>query len=235
MCGIFGARELERYLELYDLNRKRGTFATSLCVLTTQGDLVVHRWSGSITKKEAEKELVNSLKILEQKTQVPCEAKFYLGHTQAPTSAKRKYSRDTAHPFSFSEWVVAHNGVLTNFKDIKENFDPKWPNPVDSSIIPFMVAAMLDTLGHKYDHTDILCQTLGLLQGTFGLWLFNANNRNIYLARCGSTVFINALQNEFSSVEFKDSEPLPEGHLFQITPEGITAIGMFDCDSPFFA
>ena len=98
-----------------------------------------------------------------------------------------------------------------------------------------MVAAMLDTLGHKYDHTDILCQTLGLLQGTFGLWLFNANNRNIYLARCGSTVFINALQNEFSSVEFKDSEPLPEGHLFQITPEGITATGMFDCDSPFFA
>lgn len=234
MCGIFGAKDLERYLYLYDLNRKRGSFATSLCIQTVQGDLVVHRWSGSISVKEAERELKNSLKVIEQKTHLACDPKFYLGHTQAPTSSKRKYSRETAHPFTFANWVVAHNGVLTNFKDIKDNFDPKWPNPVDSSIIPLMIAAMMDTIGHKFDQTEVLSQTVGLLQGTYGLWMFDSHSRNIYIARCGSTVFMNALHNEFSSVEFKNSEPMAEGMLYQVTPEGITTIAMFDCSSPFF-
>jgi hypothetical protein len=80
MCGIFGAVKKESFLDLYDLNRKRGTFSTSLVIYTTTSDMIVHRWSGSITVKEASKEIDESLK--KQKVQ----PYFFLGHTQAPTS-----------------------------------------------------------------------------------------------------------------------------------------------------
>ena len=56
----------------------------------------------------------------------------------------------------------------------------------------------------------------------------------MFLARCGSTIFVDKLNNTFSSVKFKGSEALEEGVLYQLTPEGITSIGLFDCDSPFF-
>jgi len=236
MCGIFGAKEFDRYLKFYDLNRKRGNFSTACCAVTVQGDLIIHRWSGSPALKDVEKEMKNSFKMVEAETNMPCTLKYFLGHTQAPTSAKRKYSKDTAHPFVYDNWIIAHNGVLTNFKDVKEHFDPKWKNPVDSSIIPYVVKSAEEILVGKTDNIEVdsMSHALSLLKGTFGLWFFESNTKNIYIARCGSTVFANVLTNEFSSIEFENCEPITEGHIYQLTAEGITTVGLFDFDSPFF-
>lgn len=223
MCGIFGATEQEQFLTLYDLNQKRGNFATSLCFVNKKGDMHVHRWSGVIDIPQVKK-------ILKQ---IDDTIILYVGHNQAPTSSKRKYSVETAHPFNVQHYTVAHNGVLTNFKELKEMFDPKWKNPVDSSIIPFICTM------HEEEFTDstnveAISQTLSKLEGTFGLWIYDSNLNTMFLARCGSTLFVDKLNNAFSSVKFRNSEPLDEGCLYQLTPEGITAVGMFDCDSPFF-
>lgn len=228
MCGIFGATELDRFITLYELNKQRGTFSTSMGIVTDAGDVIVHRWSGSIDSKEAVAELTNSLKISNRK------ARYYLGHTQAPTSSKRKYSRETSHPFHIDSWVIAHNGVLTNFNEIKEEFAPKWKNPVDSSIIPVILDETYKTFGNSVDQPEIVAKTLGLLEGTFGLWVFESSERSLYIARCGSTLFADMINNEFSSIKFKNSEPLEEGILYMLTPEGITGVAMFDFNSPFF-
>lgn len=223
MCGIFGATEKEQFLTLYDLNRKRGTFATALCFVTVKGDLHIHRWSGTVDLPSVKKVISDAdEKIL-----------LFLGHTQAPTSSSRKYSRDTAHPFHTQHYTVAHNGVLSNFQELKQIYDPKWKNPVDSSIIPF-ICTMYEEEFTNCTNVDAIVETLGKLEGTFGLWIYDSSNNTLFLARCGSTLFANKLDNSFSSVKYKGSEPLEEGHLFQITPEGITAVGLFDCDSPFF-
>lgn len=224
MCGIFGATDKERFLTLYKLNKKRGTFATSLCLVTQSGDLIIHRWNGSIEIKDVEKAFA--------KDNAPIS--MYLGHTQAPTSSKRKYSLTTAHPFNYKNFTIAHNGVLTNFNEIKEQFDPNWDNPVDSSIIPAMIYESYKAGDDRISTVDTVSRAIGLLEGTFGLWIYDSDNNNTYIARCGSTVFANHLYNEFSSVKFNDSEPLLEGVLFQLTPEGITAVSKFDFDSPFF-
>jgi len=224
MCGIFGATEKDRFLTLYKLNKKRGTFATSLCLVTDKGDLIIHRWSGSVDVKLVETAFQrDKAKIV-----------LYLGHTQAPTSSKRKYDVKTAHPFNYENFTVAHNGVLTNFKEIKEQFDPKWSNPVDTSIIPVMLSESYKAGEGSLTPVDTTSRVLGLLEGTFGVWIYDSNYNNTYIARCGSTVFVNYLYNEFSSVKFSQCELLPEGVLFQLTPEGITAVSQFDFDSPFF-
>ena len=224
MCGIFGATDRERFYTLYKINKKRGTFATSLCLVTNTGDLIIHRWSGSVEVKAVEEAFKrDNVKVT-----------MYLGHTQAPTSAKRKYSVNTAHPFNYNNFTVAHNGVITNFNDIKEQFDPKWSNPVDTSIIPLMINESFQAGEGTLTVADAISRAVGLLDGTFGLWIYDSSNNSTYLARCGSTVCVNYLYNEFSSVKFKDSEPLPDGCLYQLTTEGITAVSQFDFDSPFF-
>lgn len=227
MCGIFGSNDKERFLTLYDLNRKRGTFSTSLVIYTTTGDMVVHRWSGTISVKEAKKELEKSL----DNKFTPY---FYLGHTQAPTSSKRKFSRETSHPFNCNNWLVAHNGVLTNFDEVKSEFAPKWKNPVDSSIIPYVFEKVHEAGDGQLSPLECVVNGLSLLQGTFGLWIANTSNRGLYLARCGSTIFANLIDNDFSSVEFSSSEPLEEGVVYEITQEGITSVANFDFNSPFF-
>jgi glucosamine 6-phosphate synthetase-like amidotransferase/phosphosugar isomerase protein len=228
MCGIFGAVKQESFLDLYDLNRKRGTFSTSLVIFTSTSDLVLHRWNGSISVKDAKKALDESIK--DQKIQ----PYFYLGHTQAPTSSKRTFSKETAHPFVYENWVVAHNGVLTNFENIKKEFNPKWSNPVDSSIIPYMLHLVEASGEGEFDPPQVQTSVLSQLEGTFGLWIANTNTRKINLARCGSTLFANMIENEFSSVKFKGSETLDEGIIYEITVEGITSIAHFDFNSPFF-
>lgn len=228
MCGIFGANKLERFLTLYELNKKRGTFSTSAVISTREGDLVVHRWSGSVDTDKLKAELINSVKITKQ---TPA---YYLGHTQAPTSSSRKWVKECSHPFHLDGWTIAHNGVLTNYDAIKEQFNPKWKNPVDSSGIPLLLSETTKLYSKTDGVHEVISKALSLLEGTFGLWIHEGWDRNIYLARCGSTLFANLIDNEFSSVKFKNSEELKEGVLYMITVEGITAVSSFDFNSPFF-
>lgn len=226
MCGIFGANKREQFITLLELNKQRGTFATSVSCLLSNGDLVVHKWGGNTT-----------VKIIENYLKAEEGVNFYLGHTQAPTSAERDYSKQHAHPFNTGHYTVAHNGVLTNFKELKEHFKPggkRWLNPVDSSILPVVFCLTEEANEGKISSTHSLAQSLSLIEGTFGLWIYNSGTREIYVARNGSTVYANIYTNEFSSVKFKGSEPLQEGVLYQVTPEGLTSVAGFDHDSPFF-
>jgi len=229
MCGIFGAVKQEQFLDLYDLNRKRGTFSTSLAILTTNSNVIVHRWSGTVAVKDIDKEIKKSL---EDAKMSPL---YLLGHTQAPTSSKRKYSRETSHPFNTENWVVAHNGVLTNFDEIKQQFDPKWKNPVDSSTIPLMLYKIQQAVNSQGHSVEIISTALSHLEGTFGLWIINTDYRGVYIARCGSTLFANKIDNTFSSVKFKGSEAVEEGVVYEVTPEGLTSVANFDFNSPFFS
>jgi predicted glutamine amidotransferase len=67
------------------------------------------------------------------------EVIFYLGHTQAPTSSSRKYSKETAHPFNTQHYTIAHNGVLSNFKELKEMvFKPEFEKEIQNYKFTFI-------------------------------------------------------------------------------------------------
>jgi glucosamine 6-phosphate synthetase-like amidotransferase/phosphosugar isomerase protein len=219
MCGIFGSTEKQKFITLYNLNKKRGNFAVGTLFLN-QSTMVVRKYEG----------VVEPVKLFKNEEDVNC--KMYLGHTQAPTSAKREYSFNTSHPFEHGDWIVSHNGVLTNFNEIKNEFDFKWKNPVDSSIIPLLFSS-IKKYSKNYEEQDVICSALSLLEGTFGLWIVNKRSAKTYIARCGSTLFADIYSNTFSSVNFSESESLEEGALYHVTPEGLTTVGNFDYNSPF--
>jgi hypothetical protein len=56
----------------------------------------------------------------------------------------------------------------------------------------------------------------------------------VYLARSGSTLFADFLTNNFTSVKHNDYKSLEEGILYLQTIEGLTSVGSFTPNSPFF-
>jgi glucosamine 6-phosphate synthetase-like amidotransferase/phosphosugar isomerase protein len=158
---------------------------------------------------------------------------MYLGHTQAPTSSKREYDFKTSHPFSYGNWMVAHNGVLTNFEQLKPLVNnPLAYNEVDTSIIPALLDELEDELE---DEIQTMSEILSKLKGTFGLWLYCKSSGNTYLARSGSTLYGDYLTNDFSSLPYAKFQPLQEGIIYLLTREGITEVGFFSTNSPFLA
>lgn len=227
MCGIFGSNDFERYVKLYDQNKKRGTFS--------YGGLFSDNKLHAIIKTPGIIKLSSRLQLKYKKTKKDIsDFNLFLGHTQAPTSAKRKATPDTIHPFVCGSWNVAHNGVLTNDKQLKKGLAKSYYNEVDSSVIPGMLHVCEKT---TKSHREIfcICNVLSKLEGTFGLWIYNGVTKNTYLARSGSTLYANLLTNDFSSLPNKEFEELKEGVLYLLTNEGITSVGEFKPNSPFFA
>jgi predicted glutamine amidotransferase len=215
MCAIYGALNRADFLKLREANKERGSFCEST-LMVNQEQFEVHK----VPKTTFDYKFPRKPKY-----------DIFLGHTQAPTSSKRTFTPVTSHPFVYENWFVAHNGVLTNFKDLKEEFSPEWENPVDSSIIPFLLHV---TEQYVDDPVKCTLTTLELLEGNFSLWIWNAATKTTYLAKCGATLYARLIENAFSSVKFSDFESLEDGVLYELTHEGITGIGTFECESPFF-
>lgn len=225
MCGIFTASNFNEYMKLYNKNKERGTFAYGALFLSHSYDAAM--------KVEGTVELSKNMMINNRDIMMkPSEFYYFMGHTQAPTSSKRIFDESTSHPFSYGMWVVAHNGVLTNDIKLKNKIKNKESfNEVDSSVIP----AMLEQYSEESDNeVSIVCEVLSKLEGTFGLWIYNKATHNVYIARSGSTLYANVLDNTVSSLPGDDLTPLEEGVLYLVTPEGLTSVGGFTNNSPFF-
>jgi len=216
MCGIFGATELERFKTLYNINRTRGDFAFGCCLITDTKSTQYIDWQPGIVEFDCQL-FTPKLKYY-----------YMLGHTQAPTSSQREFSKATSHPFVFDNWVVAHNGVLSNFEYLMQKYLPEHHNPVDSSIIP----ALLTELNNGSE-SETICEVMELLEGTYSLWIYNIESKNIYIARCGSTLYVDRLRCEFSSFQADGMVEFPDNSLSILTKEGITNIKGFDGNSPF--
>ena len=218
MCGIFGATTKEQFKTLYNLNKKRGNFAFGCCLLAK------HR-STSIVDYQPGEFNINDKSL-------NGEYSYYLGHSQAPTSSATKFSKKTSHPFVVNDWIVAHNGVLSNFSKLKEHFLPNFKNPVDSSIIPELLC-LFEQNTRDFEVETIL-QVMEVLEGTYSCWIFNTKTKNLYISRCGSTLYGDILKSEFSSCPVPGYDELDDNSLYTITNEGITFLNNFKGNNPFF-
>jgi len=65
--------------------------------------------------------------------------------------------------------------------------------------------------------------------------MYNQKSSSTYLARSGSTVYADFLNNAFSSIKHEDYVALEEGLIYLLTTEGITSVGKFQTNSPFYS
>lgn len=215
MCAIFGAPDVTTFKKLYQENLCRGSAAFGMVSLSEQdGNTVVTKFKG----------------VAELPETLP--GKYFVGHTQAPTSAAQEYSERTSHPFTKGIWTVAHNGVLTNFNQLKEKV-PSHTNIVDSSIIP----ALLDFYCMRLvsgSAEEFIIKILEMLHGTHTTWMCDRQDNRIWIARCGSTLFANLSERTFSSIKQPGMVELNDGGLYEICRDAIKQVGTFKAQSPFF-
>jgi len=192
MCAIFGSLSRERFISLYDLNKDRGGYASTFCGIK-DGKINVFK---------------NKLFNIEDLYLEDWD--YYLGHHQAPTSKVRKYSENTSHPFNYGRWYVAHNGVLTNYRDVTDASNTK---DIDTSYIPAYMQE-LDLSPVELDDDYILEETFTSFKGTHTCWVFDESKSILYLTKNGSTLFSNG--TDFSSVSFNGGKSLLDGYVYKM-------------------
>ena len=95
-----------------------------------------------------------------------------------------------------------------------------------------MVSDLLEAISSKSKKNDvkIISETLSYLQGNYSMWIHNAITRNSFIAKCNANLYADIYENTFSSVKFDESTELQDGEIYQLTREGITTVGYFECD-----
>ena len=218
MCGIYGSFDVNKFEVLDQANRSRGNFASGI-YYSDGKNYDFQKTEGCFDWNEIK--LENGF--------------VYLGHNQAPTSSERRWREHNSHPFVRENWIVAHNGVLTNFNELKKDYIPDHENIVDSSIIPALLVYFEKKTGNctsQEKEQDIIKTVLPLLEGTYGLWIVNIRTLNVYVARQGSTLFYD--DNSFSSIKGDTFKEVKEGVLYKFSKKGMIKVGDYQIKSPFF-
>ena len=220
MCGIYGSPNRSMFEVLYEANFSRGSFATSAMIANTnESNTRTFNWEG----------YNNPQKVKEMSGDA-----YFMGHCQAPTSNNRTMEPNCTHPFTNGDWVVAHNGVVTNLREALDKYAPYgYSVPVDSAIFPFIFAKLGKSTD---DEVKVIKQALSYINGTFGLWIFNKKTKNLYIARQGVTLFMTNegdYSGSFSSIKSNGWEEVEEGKLYAIREQKFEHVGDFSNTSPF--
>lgn len=219
MCAIFGAPEKSMLEVLYTANQDRGTFASSFIQLTYSDQFVF--------KKEGEIDF-NDTKGSKQ-------AQYNCGHVQAPTSACREWSYETSHPFDTMSWMVFHNGVITNDKDIRRKHLPYLENPVDTSLIVNLIQKyMEEDRGNGTNPVRYIRNAMEELQGSFAVAIVDCDTNELYIARVGSILHYNN-KGCYSTIPGKGYKELKEGEIRRLNKKTLNfnKVGEFKHESPF--
>jgi glucosamine 6-phosphate synthetase-like amidotransferase/phosphosugar isomerase protein len=221
MCAIFGSFDTSMFEVLYQANKERGNFASSV-VSISEDDQYIRKSEGDIDFDNYKYQNYTD---------------YHLGHVQAPTSATRKWNYNTSHPFESLSWLVSHNGVLTNHKKLKKQYCSYVENNVDTSVIVNLLEYFTQqciTNGKKIKSERIVKKALELLSGTYALSIVFCDTNEVFLARSGSVLHINN-NGDYSTMPGAGFKEVPEGVILKLnyrTKKWNKAL-KFKHDSPF--
>jgi glucosamine 6-phosphate synthetase-like amidotransferase/phosphosugar isomerase protein len=208
MCGIAAGAKLEKVYELYCNNLERGCFSTGVLFVTNDNKTNIFKSPGSLTLEQLECYVkANDLDI-----------KYVLMHSRAPTNTgEQEFVSQNNHPFQFGDYYVAHNGIITNFKEFAES----QTCTVDSNIIPV----------HLF-HSENIVEVFDKYQGLLTCWIYKASTNQVFIAKAGSTLFVK--DDYFSSTNFEGAQEIIDGTVHELIDEKYALIGNFNYENPYY-
>ena len=180
MCGIVGILGREPVAEQLVDSLKRLEYRgyDSAGVATLEGSLIARR--------RAEGKLKNLEKRLEAE---PLKGTTGIGHTRWATHGKPTVNN--AHPHATERVAVVHNGIIENFRELREELEKKgtvFHTETDTEIVLHLVDDLL-TRGNK--PVEAVKLTLGRLRGAFALGFIFAGDDDLMIgARNGPPLAI---------------------------------------------
>lgn len=180
MCGIIGiiGKESAAPLLLEGLRRLeyRGYDSAGIATLD-DGKIQCSRAEGKIRELE------------QQLHKKPLSGTIGIGHTRWATHGIPNTTN--AHPHITDKVAVIHNGIIENFKDLREELKGKgftFKTETDTEVIPYLITWFLD---QGKSQKEAVFETLKKLEGAFALGiLFAGNNDVLMAARRGSPLAI---------------------------------------------
>ena len=147
---------------------------------------------GHLTRCRAEGKLTS---LEERLRQQPLSGRAGIGHTRWATHGAP--TERNAHPHATERVAVVHNGIIENFKVLREEISAagrELTTDTDTEVIAHLVTMALDRgLAPK----DAMAETLGRLEGAFALAvLFDGEDDLMIAARRGSPLAIGHGQGE---------------------------------------
>jgi len=216
MCGIAGSRHKDIAFNLYKDNLARGYYSSGALILDSNNQYRVQKTEG----------IFNEPVDCFNPPGIDTQGRYFLYHSRGPTVETKSFEPGDNHPFTYGDWIVSHNGIISNFESLcREYFpDEDFTGRTDSCIIPRMLEVKKQ-----------VSEAMEVLKGTFAIWAFNSKTNKTYLARSASTLFANPVSGCFSSTEFQGSESLKEGIVYIIQDySSIVPAGKFKHKSPYF-
>src|SRR5213595_2547429 len=180
MCGIVGilGREPVAGLLVDALKRLEYRGYDSAGVATLE--------RGQVTRRRAEGKLRNLEARLSNE---PLEGRIGIGHTRWATHGKP--TENNAHPHATDRLAVVHNGIIENFRELREELEQKgrkFGSETDTEVVAHLVSQELD---HGRSPAEAVAAALPRLRGAFALaFLFAGEDDLLVGARKGSPLAV---------------------------------------------
>ncbi len=180
MCGIVGivgrGQVATKILEGLKRLEYRGYDSAGIAVVN----------NNEISKVRAEGKLENLERLLASR---PLEGSVGIGHTRWATHGAPTVNN--AHPHSTPLVAVAHNGIIENYRELKESLQSQgyeFSSETDSEVIAIQIHHYLQ---NGAEPVSAVRQTLKLLHGAYALAIIFKGNDNLLIgARQGSPLAV---------------------------------------------
>ncbi|TNF04941.1 MAG: isomerizing glutamine--fructose-6-phosphate transaminase, partial [Sphingomonadales bacterium] len=180
MCGIIGIVGKEDVADRLLDGLKRLEYRG----YDSAGIATVHE--GAIERRRAEGKLVNLAKQLSAE---PLPGTTGIAHTRWATHGAPTTSN--AHPHATHEVALVHNGIIENFKPLREELIARgrhFASQTDTEVVAHLVSELVE---QGLSPQDAVAQVLPRLQGAFALAiLFRAHPEMLIGARLGSPLVV---------------------------------------------
>ena len=218
MCGIMGyvGSQTAAPILLQGLRRLEYRGYDSAGIATLR--------NGSIDRRRAEGKLENLVATLEDS---PLTGTIGIGHTRWATHGRPTLTN--AHPHANDRVAVVHNGIIENFRELREELVTKghsFETETDSEVIAHLIC---DCLNDRKTPEEALKATLASLEGAFAIAVIFAGHHHLLLgARRGSPLAVGHGEGEmFIGSDALALAPftarvsyLEEGDWVAVTPQG---------------
>ena len=180
MCGIIGVigRNNAHKLLLEGLERLayRGYDSSGMATLV----------NGKINKRRSQGKISNLENLLKEK---PLEGTIGIAHTRWATHGAP--NEINAHPHTNDKVAIVHNGIIENFKELRESLSQKghqFVTETDSEVIVHLISQFIE---EGNDNIIAVRKSLKKLQGAFALGILIAGkDEQLIAARKGSPLAI---------------------------------------------
>ncbi|MEO1169017.1 MAG: glutamine--fructose-6-phosphate transaminase (isomerizing) [Pseudomonadota bacterium] len=180
MCGIIGilgtAPVTERLIDGLRRLEYRGYDSAGVATLD----------DGAIARRRAEGKLDNLVKVLADD---PIDGAVGIAHTRWATHGAP--TTDNAHPHATDEVALVHNGIIENFKELREELlarGRKFESETDTEVVAHLVTEFIEA-GEA--PRDAVRKTLDRLHGAFALAIMFKSHPDMLIgARLGSPLVV---------------------------------------------